>query len=187
MQSNFKNDKKVALEKIDKSKKGSIDKKIQNLIDLINSKKDYYTTSSCSGRIMLMDIPEKREKNKVKWLLQSHEIVEKIELNKIKFENELWFKQESFILHVRARDLDAANKLLIIANELGLKRSGVYSLNRKIILELIGNENIEVILGTNGNLLVAPEHFELILSKANDLMSINQQKIAQFETTIEKI
>ena len=45
----FETDKKTALTKIDKSKKGQIDEQIKPLCDLINSSVDYYTTSSCSG------------------------------------------------------------------------------------------------------------------------------------------
>jgi len=50
----FQKDKEIQLSRDDFSKKGSVDKKIIPLIDKINSKDEYYTTSSCSGRIMLM-------------------------------------------------------------------------------------------------------------------------------------
>ncbi len=51
----FDNQKKNCLNKKDKSKKKTIDKDIKPLIDSINSHKDYYTTSSCSGRILLIE------------------------------------------------------------------------------------------------------------------------------------
>jgi tRNA wybutosine-synthesizing protein 3 len=41
--------------KIDKSPKGSVDKHIQNLVNLINSHPSYVTLSSCSGRIAVFD------------------------------------------------------------------------------------------------------------------------------------
>jgi len=37
----------------DKSRKGSIDARILSLVDLINSTHDFFTTSTCSGRIIL--------------------------------------------------------------------------------------------------------------------------------------
>ena len=46
---NFDNEKKQCLEKIDNSKKQSIDSGIKKIVDLLNSKENYYTTSSCSG------------------------------------------------------------------------------------------------------------------------------------------
>ena len=42
------------LSKQDKSSKSCWDKKISNLCEKINSLRNYYTTSSCSGRIVLM-------------------------------------------------------------------------------------------------------------------------------------
>jgi len=46
--------KKDALSRKDKSFIGNIDGKIKNLCEKINSLEDYFTTSSCSGRIVLM-------------------------------------------------------------------------------------------------------------------------------------
>ncbi|MBW3019386.1 hypothetical protein KY329_04350, partial [Candidatus Woesearchaeota archaeon] len=61
----FDNDKKNALTKLDKSTKGSIDEPVIPILNLINSMNDYYTTSSCSGRIMIMEPSEERH---VDWL-----------------------------------------------------------------------------------------------------------------------
>ena len=49
---NFDSTKKDILNKKDKSNIGFIDGKISKLCNLINSKEDYFTTSSCSGRII---------------------------------------------------------------------------------------------------------------------------------------
>ena len=45
--------KKNALGKLDKSPKGSLDAPIASLVNSINFHKDFVTTSSCSGRIVL--------------------------------------------------------------------------------------------------------------------------------------
>jgi len=49
----FGNDKARVLEKADLSRKGSVDANITCLVDFINSEEAYYTTSSCSGRIVV--------------------------------------------------------------------------------------------------------------------------------------
>ena len=54
MNDGFSKLKEHSLSKIDKSKKNSIDKNIKSLINIINKSDDYYTTSSCSGRIVLL-------------------------------------------------------------------------------------------------------------------------------------
>ena len=47
----FAKQKEACLSQVDLSKKGSIDEHITELIKFINAKEDYFTTSSCSGRI----------------------------------------------------------------------------------------------------------------------------------------
>ena len=46
--------KESVLSKLDKSSKGKWDSKVKNLCNKINSLDNFYTTSSCSGRIILM-------------------------------------------------------------------------------------------------------------------------------------
>jgi len=47
----FEEQKASCLSQVDLSKKGSIDDQIVDLVQYINAKDDYFTTSSCSGRI----------------------------------------------------------------------------------------------------------------------------------------
>lgn len=64
---NFSKQKQESLTKIDNSKKGSIDVDIKELVDLINKNPDYYTTSSCSGRIVVLSKKsEKKDNQKLK-------------------------------------------------------------------------------------------------------------------------
>ena len=59
---NFQQRKKDILSKDDKSSRGKWDEKIVGLCEKINSLENYYTTSSCAGRILLIkDEDEKRE------------------------------------------------------------------------------------------------------------------------------
>ena len=51
----FEKQKKDVLSKIDKSKKGSVDEGIKAVLDILNSKPAYFTTSSCSGRIVIIE------------------------------------------------------------------------------------------------------------------------------------
>ena len=74
---NFQQRKKDVLSKLEKSSLGKWDEKIVSLCDKINSLENYYTTSSCSGRILLMIDQEKKAENL--FLFVSHD--------KIKFDN----------------------------------------------------------------------------------------------------
>ncbi|XP_066994063.1 tRNA wybutosine-synthesizing protein 3 homolog isoform X2 [Anabrus simplex] len=71
----FRNQKRQILSGADLSQKGSIDKPIEDLINLINSKDDFVTTSSCSGRVILYceSAVEGRKKG-CKWLYTTHDL-----------------------------------------------------------------------------------------------------------------
>ena len=68
----FLNNKQQTLGKIDRSKKGSIDTPIVPLIEAINSSPFCYTTSSCSGRIIVYSEKEMGAKISCKWIFTSH-------------------------------------------------------------------------------------------------------------------
>ena len=50
----FANQKLAAFSSKDLSRKGSVDEPIRELVDFINSSDSYFTTSSCSGRIVVL-------------------------------------------------------------------------------------------------------------------------------------
>lgn len=55
MEKRFSQWKKQCLNKLDLSKKGSVDEDIAHVVSLLNSFEEFFTTSSCSGRIILID------------------------------------------------------------------------------------------------------------------------------------
>lgn len=71
----FLNQKKTYLAKSDKSKKGSLDEKVVPLLTEINKNPNYYTTSSCSGRVYLWKGTGK--KSETQWLKVSHDLIDK--------------------------------------------------------------------------------------------------------------
>ncbi|MDO8549322.1 MAG: hypothetical protein Q7S39_04100 [Ignavibacteria bacterium] len=68
------------LKKLDKSSKKSWDEKILKLCEVINKQKDFYTTSSCSGRITLIKNVERDKRNVV--LKSWHDLINLNELKK---------------------------------------------------------------------------------------------------------
>ena len=55
MEKRFSQWKQQCLNKLDLSKKGSVDEDIEHVVSLLNSCEEYFTTSSCSGRVILID------------------------------------------------------------------------------------------------------------------------------------
>jgi len=146
MGDSFLQSKKDTLSRPDKSFIGGVDAEIKPLCDKINSLKNYYTTSSCSGRVVIMI--EKKQKDRESFLDIFHS---EISLREIKSElmaivknrkhkkSLVKFKMDPCILHVACRTLEDADKLLKKAQFVGWKKSGLLSLGKKIILELKGS------------------------------------------------
>ena len=176
----FRKEKKEFLGKKDKSRKSSIDVLIKPVLDRINSMEDYYTTSSCSGRIILVEKDDAGNKKGARWLFVSHEHVafpKFYSALRTIGQRDVWLKQESFILHVCCFDLAAAESLMQRVDSLGLRRSGMVSFSRKIIVELIGHEQLEAIVAKAGKIACPEAYLKMLLSEANKKLRKNKKKI----------
>jgi len=178
----FDNEKKNCLNKKDKSIKKTIDKDIEPLIDLINSLDDYYTTSSCSGRILLIEKKTDKKKD-IRFAFAEHK---KANFNAIKQslkelpKSDIWLRQESIIMHVCCRNLEAAEKLLKTVRDLGIKRAGIIS-TKRIILEIIGTESMETIIARNGKMLVSDDYLKILVKEANQKLERNEKRIKKIK------
>lgn len=175
----FQKEKKEFLSKKDKSRKGSIDPKIKKLVDKINSLDGFFTTSSCSGRIMLFVLPKSNKKNEVQYLFSSHKkikpnetknilrtIIKKIKLRKIK--DDIWLRVDGAILHVASDNMDSARKLLNAARDIGFRRAGIISLGKnRVTMELVSTENIEAIVSKKGRLVIGEDYLRVLIKEGN--------------------
>ncbi len=175
----FDNQKKVFLKKSDKSKKGGIDKEIKQLVKKINSSKDYYTTSSCAGRIVLLE-KKSDKKQEIKWLFKKHGKVNFKEIkNSLKklSKHDIWFRQEAAILHVACKTINNTQKLINLARSIGFKRSGIQSTKNKIIVEIASSDYIDTIIAKKGKLLVDNDLLKILISEANKKLKRNKEKL----------
>jgi len=210
----FRKYKKDFLTKKDKSKKGSVDKNVKKLVNLINSKNDYYTTSSCSGRVVLIKKPGKKQDSE--WLFVKHDKIRFDEIKKaleegrytgeaqasssvgvglrassaqkgrLKLRNfccgdtkeQLWFRQEPLIMHICCKTLDDAKRLLNIARKI-FKRAGIISLNKKVVIEIIGTGFIYTIIA-DGKLIVSDDYLKVLIKEANKKIRKNKIEIERF-------
>ena len=141
----FEQRKKDILLKQDKSSKKSVDKKIVSLCNKINSFENYYTTSSCSGRIVLIVDQEKKEKGL--FLHVYHDLVTfdnfKNDLDSCSDEF-IKFKQQPCFVVVMCKTLESAINLMDLAKPLGFKMSGITSISSNgFCVGLMSTEKIE--------------------------------------------
>ena len=184
----FKN-KKQTLEKLEHAKKeGLVDTEIISIIDLINSFDDYYTSSSCYGRIVLLEIPENGDKKSAKWLGKWHRKIETDEIiNAFKKANKglIWILAQSPIIHVLVKNLESADKLVKIAIGCGFKNSGFKSTEKNIIVEITSTERLDSPIGKDGKLFCNDEYLSLIVNIANDVIDKSSGKLKKFEKKLK--
>ena len=188
---NFYVAKQNALKKVDFSNKGSFDKPILELINLINSEKALYTTSSCSGRITVVSCPmeDGSTKKNLKWLLNSHDVVttEEVLLGLEKATESFKIKFEPFILHVKCETIEDAQMLQKAAFSSGFKNSGITFGRRGITCAVRAPSSIDVPLTDHkGNKMVSDDYVRYIVKIANEKMTENFRKIERFQTTLIK-
>lgn len=172
----------------DKSKKGFIDDHVKDLVALINKNPDYYTTSSCSGRILLYSLSPNRKKNQTEWIFVSHTVVSEQEIRKALAVHPMgiiFFRFEPLILHVVCKDLAAADRLLQVCNNAGLKHSGAISLGERIIVEIVGNDRLDAPIAVDNKVLVTSEGISHYVADANEKMKRNLERIKRLKECFE--
>ncbi|MBM3233871.1 hypothetical protein FJZ19_02125 [Candidatus Pacearchaeota archaeon] len=182
----FSQIKQDILRRKDKSDIGEIDSKIRGLCQKINKNKNYYTTSSCAGRIILIKNLEKKVKNV--FLFKTHEKISflqmKKELEKARKSKNVYFKQETCILHVACSDLNSAQILLDKAKFAGWKRSGIMATRKRFVLELMSTEKLELPAIANEKILIDDNFLKILVKEANSRLERVWEKIDKLEKLI---
>lgn len=189
----FDNDKKQHIDKLmrtDKSRKGSMDEAIADLVNEINAHEDFYTTSSCSGRIIAIAIPKSEKKNEAEWVFASHkevdfddvygQINEKLSSNGKAGSELVYFRFEPLILHLAARSVDSAMKITALAKDVGFKHSGIIAAKNRVIVEIDGIDRIDAPIAKDKKLIISEEYFRFLINEANKKLRRNKERACRF-------
>lgn len=167
---------------------GKVDEDIIPLLEKINSLENYFTTSSCSGRISIMEMPEFGDKVNAEWLGKWHREVtleEVLDAIGMHSKGQLWFLVRSPIIHVSARTMEDAVRLLNLAIGLGFKYSNIKSIShKKLLVEIRSTERMDVPLGENGELWVSREYIARIVEMGNAQVRRFKWKLKRLEEEI---
>lgn len=167
-----------------------VDKKAIPIIEKLNGIDEFFTTSSCSGRITIMELPSIGNKIDARFLGKWDD---KIKIQDIKnaLENaekgEIWMLAQPPIFHVSASDVNAASKLIKVAKQSGFKNSGIRSIGKRVTVEVRSTEEVDVPLGIDGKLLCDEKYLSLLVSIANEIMDRIEKKLKVFERKIEEL
>ena len=189
-ESDFLENKKNALQKLDKARnEGKADLDILPVLDIINSSDDYFTSSSCYGRIVLLELPVIGDKKNAKFIgkwhrtINSDEVISSLEKTD---KGQLWLLAQSSIIHIGAKTNESADKLLKIAYSCGFKHSGFKSLENRYIIEICSTERLDAPVGKDGKLFCDKEHLDLLVKISNKIMEKSNAKLKRFEQELRK-
>jgi tRNA wybutosine-synthesizing protein 3 len=187
---NFLTGKHNAILKLKKAKEeNKVDYGIQSILDIINEYNQYYTSSSCFGRIVLLEIPSIGDKKEAKFLGKWHRMIDIDDLingSRNAKTGQIWFLSQSPIIHVVAKSNDDAEKLLKNAIACGFKNSGLKSLGKKIVVEVCSTERLDAPIGDNGIIFCKDDHLELLVKTSNEIMNKSTLKLQKLEQKLKK-
>ena len=172
-------------------KMGLVDGDIIPILEKINELECCYTTSSCSGRIAVIQIPRIGDKENAQFLGKWHrrvsveEVIESLK----KYDGGYSFLvTQSAIIHIVCDNIDDGRKMLNIALESGFKYSSIKSIkNGKVVIEILSTENLSIPLGKDGKILVGEKEIEFFVEIANEILMRIKDKLRRFEEKIRSL
>ncbi|EFB29960.1 hypothetical protein PANDA_005097, partial [Ailuropoda melanoleuca] len=187
----FRRWKAQCLSKADLSRKGGVDEDVVEFVQLLNEREQYFTTSSCAGRIILLDGGingfEVQKQNRC-WLLVTHKPCVKDDVMAAlkKATGDAILKFEPLVLHVQCRRLLDAQILHSVAIDSGFRNSGITVGKRgKTMLAIRSTHGLEVPLSNKGKLMVTEEYIDFLLKIANQKMEENKKRIERFYNCVQ--
>lgn len=174
-----------------KIKNGLVDTQILPILESLNSHPDYYTTSSCSGRIQVLELPKLGDKENSTVLGKWHEPVgiEQVQesLSEMSGNGVVYLLAQSPIIHVVCKTIDAASKLRNLADSAGFKYSSIRSLKEqraksnasdfeKITVEILSTERLDVPIAKNNKIFTDDEYLEFLVENANQCLERARNK-----------
>lgn len=169
IESRFRNQRRIALNNYLASKRvGDVDAEIVSLLDFVNSLESHYSTSSCSGRIAVIDDSGSKEDSSLRGVW--HEPVQADEVAGA-LDNPMgviWMKYDAPIIHVASKTVDDASGFLAACRQAGFKRGGIQSAKEgRVMLEVFGTGKLEAPLMDSAGLMADGEYVEKLVEIAN--------------------
>ena len=171
-------------------REGKVDEDIIDLLLLINSIRGIYTTSSCSGRIGIIEEPALGAKPLSRWLIKVHREMmfpeAKKALEKAK-EGLIFLKSQPPIFHVVAEDLERAKKLHELGLASGFKYTTFKVISNRYLVEINATEYLTAPLGRDGKILVSDDYLRFALEIGNSMLRRSKGRLPRLMKNFEKL
>ena len=171
-------------------REGKVDEDIIDLLLLINSIRGIYTTSSCSGRIGIIEEPALGAKPLSRWLIKVHREMEfeeaKRALEKAR-EGLIFLKSQPPIFHVVAEDLERAKRLHELGLASGFKYTTFKVISNRYLVEINATEYLTAPLGRDGRVFVSDDYLRFALEIGNSMLRRSKGRLPRLMKNFEKL
>jgi len=180
---------------IEEAEKGLVDFDIKDFLFKFNEKcRDVFTTSSCSGRIILAEAPRLslvKSSHEFKFLAKWHRPIvmrEIIEVIERACPRNAWLLVRAPIIHFSARSLDVGLKLLKIAQSVGFKHSGIISVREygEVVVEVQADDRIDTPIIIDGEWIVNKDLLNILVEVANEALMIGKLRLVNLIGMLER-
>ena len=169
---------------------GVVDPDAVPLLSLLNSLEDYYTTSSCSGRIQVAASHLPGEKFRMIVVAKWHQPISPEELTEVVEASgyeDIWLAVQGPIFHVACRRLESALKLLATARKAGFKHSGIIWVGDRIVVEIVSADRVETPLKLSGVQVVSEDALDEFVARANAVLKRAKKRLVKLESAVEEV
>ncbi len=171
-------------------REGKVDGDIIGLLLLINSIRGIYTTSSCSGRIGIIEEPALGAKPLSRWLIKVHRPIKFGEARgalKNAKEGLIFLKSQPPIFHVVAEDMENAKRLHELGLASGFKYTTFKVVSTRHLVEINATEYLTAPLGRDGRVLVSDEYLRFAVNVGNSMLRRSKGRLPRLQGNFRKL
>jgi len=151
---------------------------------------NFATSSSCLGRITIIEGKWPWERDKSRVVYKSHEKISVYSIANVVSRpfNDLWLKVTGPIIHIRTERIDCALNLLNLARTSGFKHSGILSSSDNIFtVELMSAVQITMPLKMNDTFVFNIESLNEIVDRANDALEEGHKRLRKLTKLVKEL
>ena len=168
---------------------GYLDPGAEAFLRRLNSREKLWTTSSCIGRIAVVEGRFHWERGDARIVFKTHDPLSLEELLRVLSRPfpDLWLKASGPIIHFQAPSLDCALSLLEAARRAGFKHSGVISGGEVYTVEVVAPTRIDAPLRIAWRNLHTIDGLSLLVEKANEALMEGRRRLERLAVAVESL
>ncbi len=169
---------------------GYLDEDLLDILLEFFKRPESYTTSSCSGRIVVVDSRMPWERKNATIIFKKHSSISLEEITSLLSQPvlyRLWLVATGPIIHVVTLTAREALRILRIAREAGFKHSGVLSVSRKgYLVELRTGIRLAILLKTSDRIVVDEHGLREAVKAVNEALSEGKKRLQRLLEVLRK-